>query len=874
MSTFDAYLKIVSRLPLPKILIKNLRRNRALLSLIITMIILALLLLPPSAVAISVNIENLDGVQIGRGQVHTFYININIESGERVPINHITVSISGPTSFSKTFTAEGGEDPPITLTPWRSYVEGVEMPFGYGFGFGMYRSYGITGYLYNTSYYLYGYGYGPFGYGYGYPGPQILQYKVDLDTAYLSEGNYVAVVAVEADGTQFISPEVSFTVLPEPYFTLTLDPDTISFTAGETVSTNVTVTSYNMFASEVELSVTVPPELQGLITPTFTPTNVITPPPNGERSVTLVLTTSTAIPAGSYNLTVVGEGGGMVREATLTLEVSAAPPPDFELTLSKDSISIRQGEDGSVTVNLTSINQFSGSVSLAYSASDLSGNPVTGITVSFDQNAPTLPPNGTVSVTATISVDATVEPGDYTVTIHGASGTLSHEDSLTVTVTPASQPDFELTVTPDTVTIEAGDSEDVTVMLTSLQGFEGDITLSVTGPISFTHSFSVNPVTVSAGGQTSVTLTITIPDGTPAGNYTFTVTGECGALSHSDSFTVAVPQPPPTFRLTLSETLLTIERGSSDAITATITSLNGYTGNVTLTVTGLPSGVSYLVIHDSTVSPTVPVPANDEATATIVFMVADDAETGTSLLTVTASDGTIERSSGVNLTVPAPAPDFTIYATPNYDTVIADSSTASIIELTSVNGFEGDVSLAVTAPDGFTASLIDSTISLTADGSDNTTLTVYVGPNVTPDIYTITVTATATINGETVTHETHFFVEVQAAPDFSLSATPNYIQLESMSIPDVDSVTIRVASVNGFSGSVDLTITAEEGLTVQPETTSVTVPANGISPEPIAIIANLGGATTPGTYYVTVEGTATINGQPVTHSTVVIVEVS
>ncbi len=77
-----------------------------------------------------------------------------------------------------------------------------------------------------------------------------------------------------------------------------------------------------------------------------------------------------------------------------------------------------------------------------------------------------------------------------------------------------------------------------TVEAAALHGFNGNVTLSVSGlPSGSTDNFSVNPIPGASGGSQ---LNITIPSTTPLGNYTVTIKGTSGSLVHSLTGTLSV----------------------------------------------------------------------------------------------------------------------------------------------------------------------------------------------------------------------------------------------------------------------------------------------------------------------------------------------
>ena len=72
-------------------------------------------------------------------------------------------------------------------------------------------------------------------------------------------------------------------------------------------------------------------------------------------------------------------------------------------------------------------------------------------------------------------------------------------------------PDFTLSVAPASRTIARRSSGTYTVNLASVNGFSGNVSLSVSGlPSRTSSSFSPNPVALASGGSGSSTLTVTV----------------------------------------------------------------------------------------------------------------------------------------------------------------------------------------------------------------------------------------------------------------------------------------------------------------------------------------------------------------------------
>jgi hypothetical protein len=131
------------------------------------------------------------------------------------------------------------------------------------------------------------------------------------------------------------------------------------------------------------------------------------------------LFTAGATPGGPFSVTA---SNGGVNGATNVTVISV--PPDFSLSVSPATQSIKRGTSASYTVTITPSNGFSGAVSLS-----LTGQP-SGSTVTFTPN----PATGTTSTLAVKTLSNTTRT-TYTLTVKGVSGSLSHTATAKLTVT-------------------------------------------------------------------------------------------------------------------------------------------------------------------------------------------------------------------------------------------------------------------------------------------------------------------------------------------------------------------------------------------------------------------------------------------------------
>ena len=110
-------------------------------------------------------------------------------------------------------------------------------------------------------------------------------------------------------------------------------------------------------------------------------------------------------------------------------------------------------------------------------------------------------------------------------------------------------PDFTVNAgcpSSPSLSVQQNSQSSCTITVGSLNSFNSAVTLSAgiaKGTIPSTKptfAFSSNPITPIAGGTATSTLTITVPQATPAGTYTITVTGISGSLNHSVDIALTV----------------------------------------------------------------------------------------------------------------------------------------------------------------------------------------------------------------------------------------------------------------------------------------------------------------------------------------------
>jgi hypothetical protein len=201
-----------------------------------------------------------------------------------------------------------------------------------------------------------------------------------------------------------------------PNFSISASPASQSVAPGGAVSYTVSIGALNGFSGKISLSAS---GLPSGATATFNPTSV-----SGSGSSTLKVSTSSTTAAGSFTLKITSTSGSLIHRTSVTLIVNGPAKPDFSISATPASQAVTAGGSASYTVSIGALNGFTGTVSL--SVSGLPG----GATGGFNSTSVTRSGSTTLSI-ATTNATAT---GSFTLTVMGASGSLAHKVSVTLSV--------------------------------------------------------------------------------------------------------------------------------------------------------------------------------------------------------------------------------------------------------------------------------------------------------------------------------------------------------------------------------------------------------------------------------------------------------
>jgi hypothetical protein len=201
---------------------------------------------------------------------------------------------------------------------------------------------------------------------------------------------------------------------------------------------------------------------------------------------------------------------------------------------------------------------------------------------------------------------------------------------------------FTMSASPAALSIQAGQSGTAVVTL-ARTNFTGAIDIAATAPSGLTVTVTGSPVS-----GTSASVQVSVAAATAVGNYTVVLSGTgTGVTQQSINLVVTVTAAPGGMTLAVAPTPISVAQGQTSAnVTATIARTGSFAGAASITVSGLPSGV--------TATPSTFTIAAGATTGTFTLSAATGATVATSGYAVTASaSGITAASASPQVTVTA-----------------------------------------------------------------------------------------------------------------------------------------------------------------------------------------------------------------------------
>ncbi len=461
-----------------------------------------------------------------------------------------------------------------------------------------------------------------------------------------------------------------------------------------------------------------------------------------------------------------GNGSNQAPAATANFSLSAPT----EIAVTPNSLQ-------TISISVVPANGFSSAVSVV-----LSGLPA-GVTATPSTFAVT---PGATAQTVAIQANAGVSPGPINLVVTGTSGSLSQ--SMT---TSTSQADFALSGPGQPIALTAGGTAQVGVSAAAFNGFSGQVAATLTGlPAGVTAS----PSTLTFAPGAAGTITVTADASAQPGSSTLMLAGTSGALSNNLELPLALSAAPagplvPDFSLSLAPSAITLAAaGSPGQVTLSATAINGFTGPIGVSLSGLPSGVvampaSFSLMPGTPQQISLTVAATDTAAAaTLVF---------------SASSGTLAHTAELAVTITPPQPNFSLQVTPASLTLNAGGGAQSVsVAATALYGFSGQVNVVLS---GLPASVTASPSALTLTPGVAQTVNLTAGSNAAAGTGSLNLLGTS----GTISNSASVGLTINAStPDFVFSATPSTITVTPGTFQPV---TLSIVPLSGFNSAVTVT---------------------------------------------------------------------
>lgn len=382
----------------------------------------------------------------------------------------------------------------------------------------------------------------------------------------------------------------------------------------------------------------------------------------------------------------------------------------------------------------------------------------------------------------------------------------------------------------------------------------------------------VDPASLGGTQAVAGVADFTIPAGTASGTYTvkFSYSGDSNynsvAASSNTTYTIPVVNTNGDGSQTPSIAITSMTGSISPNSTLTITGT--VTGTGSTAPSSSPSAGTGILVYSSGYYITEAYFSSSSG-ATSNFSITLNSQTliqGSNLITLQYTGDnnynpvaiTVNSGNAIN----SPLSDFSLVPDTTIVPVSAGNTSGATdtINVTSTNGYSGNVNLTCTAAPGITCS-IPSSETLSSGGSTTAPL-VIIAPSTTPNgTYNVLITGTDSTGEYVHTLGISAVVSGSSAPSatFALASNPSTLTIDGGATTGNTS-TITVAPLGGFTGTVALacSVTGPSGAT-SPATcslSSASADITGTASLTSTLTVATTSTTTAGTYTVTVTGTS------------------
>jgi subtilase family serine protease len=412
--------------------------------------------------------------------------------------------------------------------------------------------------------------------------------------------------------------------------------------------------------------------------------------------------------------------------------------------------------------------------------------------------------------------------------------------------------DFTLKASSASGTVQTGSSTSFTVTVTESGTAKNSVALSASAPTGVTVSFS--PASILPGA--TATVTVSVASSAAPGAQTITISGKDSTGTQSLSYALNVTQPP-TLALSAANSTLSVMQGTSGTVALTATTGGSYTGELTFSLSGLPSGVT----ASWSANPLSATSGTGTEKQTLTLTAASTVAAGSAAVKITVAGDGLTATQSVTLQIQA-APGIqlafspaslsmqtlatattTVTATPQGGVAIPAGAAGSSIAIAS--GLPTGVTATWSAPSLGTSGVLSWTLTLTGSskavaGTSSLSIAAKIvaksGSSYTKSA-TLPLTVTPTPPSLTVTPASSALAVIQGksvTDVFTLTGNATYSGAAAMSISGLPagvtaSWSSQLTPTSSQAGSAALTLTASASAAVGAYSLTVKAVGDGLT---------------------------------------------
>lgn len=322
-----------------------------------------------------------------------------------------------------------------------------------------------------------------------------------IENEQLSNGSGTGVVHTTTSGSYGTAPD----------FSLSANPPSLSIAAGSLTNDIINLTSLHHFSGLVNLTATL--SSKGIAASLSPNRTMLTD--GGFAISDLVVNAQANASATSYTITLFANSSSLPPHSlphTLQLTVSVHPHPDFKVYAIPALLLTHQASSNSTTITVASENNFTGTVDLT---------AVGPTPASLDKTSLTISGGGNATSTLTVSTQSSPLPFEDDFFINATSGSLTHTIEVIAQPPPG---DFTISASPATATVQAGNTQVVTIGVSSQDYFVGTVYILGTSKAGLGFSFDPASIFLNVSQTVFFKLKVTTDTSTTPGNHTIDLT--------------------------------------------------------------------------------------------------------------------------------------------------------------------------------------------------------------------------------------------------------------------------------------------------------------------------------------------------------------